>query len=73
MSLTEEELCEELRLLEEEIIPKTQKDLEWLTSPDYKPEDNPDHAERDADIEYLTSELNEAIRRAAQIKQRLER
>lgn len=72
MPVNIEELLDELRLLEEEIIPQTKKDLDWLTSPDYKPEDNPDHDERDADIEYLSNELAEAERRAAQIKQRLE-
>ena len=44
-------------VLEEEIIPDLKERLEWLTSPDYNPEDNPDHDLREHDIEFGESEL----------------
>lgn len=47
----------DIQITVDEIIPDIQKQLDYLTSPDYDPAGNVDHDLRQDDIEYLSSEL----------------
>lgn len=46
----------ELQVLEEQLA-EHQSALAWLQSPDYKPEENPDHELKDFDIEWLENQI----------------
>ena len=69
--IRKDELEGDLIVIEKEILPDFREELAWLTSPDYKPEDNPDHEFRDEDIEFLEAEIRENEKRAAYLRKKL--
>lgn len=48
----------EMLVIERDLLPSAKKELYWLTSPDYKAKDNPDHEHRKRDIEGLLSSIS---------------
>ena len=67
------ELAAELTTIEDDILPDIYEELALLTSPDYIPDENPDHEFREQDIEYLEAEKISNERRARVIRQEMER
>jgi hypothetical protein len=65
-------LQEDLRVIEEEILPDLRQQLTELTSPDYKAEENQDHNLRDQDIEWLQSQIHNYERIAARRRKQIE-
>ena len=47
----------------QQLISMYEDSLNWLISPDYNADKNPDHDFREQDIEYFENELNELKRR----------
>lgn len=47
----------DIHVMENELIPDLEKTLAYLTDPDYKPDDNPDHEYREQDIDDCEWEL----------------
>lgn len=47
----------DLIIIQNELLPDARSQLAWLTSPDYKPEENDDHDLRSQDIEDLQREI----------------